>query len=130
MKQILFACLLFGLLTACQETRKEQFAHAARTLTEQCPVSIDPYTRLDSLVYQEADSSFHYYYSMSGAGDNEFAGMIAYPSFAEKIKKSVKNSIEMKPYKDAGITFLYHYYSLSSGIHLGNIKITPEDYRH
>lgn len=129
MKRILFVCTLLSVWTAChQETREERFAREARELTKQCPIAVDTNTYLDSLVYDKTNSSYQYYYSLHGADDEQLTDLVTHPSFIGKIKSNVVNSVDMKPYKDAGMVFIYHYYSKASQSLLGNIKITPEDY--
>ena len=49
-------------------------------------------------------------------------------SFHDTILKGLRGSLQMKPYKDEGITFCYDYYSISSGKLLFNLTFTPEDY--
>ena len=49
-------------------------------------------------------------------------------SFHDTILKGLRGSLQMKPYKDEGITFCYDYYSISSGKKLFNLTFTPEDY--
>jgi len=129
MKQILFVCTLLSVLAAChQETREERFAREARELTKQCPVTVDANTYLDSLVYDKAHSSYRYYYSLYGADDEQLTDLITHPSFVRQIKENVANSVDMKPYKDAGMVFMYHYYSKASHSLLGSIQVTPKDY--
>ena len=129
MKKILFICMLCSLLcTACQMSREKSFAKAAEELTKQCPIAIDPNTDLDSLVYNPQDSLYQYYYSLQGASDNDFTNLVTSPLFIERIKENVINSVDMKPYKEYGMTFVYKYYSINSKKLLGTIVITPSDY--
>ena len=129
MKRILFIITMLGsFLAACQGTREEKFAREAQKLTKQCPMVMDGNTDLDSLIYDQTNSLYQYYYSLHGFNDEDFTTLIAHPSFIERIKENVVNSVEMKPYKDAGLTFVYRYYSKSSKALLGSIEVTPEEY--
>lgn len=130
MKHLWIVCaLLCSILTACrQETREERFARDARELTEQCPIAIDTNTYLDSLVYDKENTTYQYCYSLHGFTDEQLTELVTYPTFVEQIKFNVQNSVEMKPYKDAGITFRYYYYSKETGALLGSIEVTPEEY--
>ncbi len=130
MRALFVGSLLFcTVLCAChQDSREESFAKAARELTKQCPQKIDEYTSLDSLVYNRGTSSYHYFYSLRGVNEDATKMMIDRSSFAEEIKNGIVNSVEMKPQKEAGLTFVYHYYSGTSHQELGKVVVMPDEY--
>jgi len=131
----LFTILCLGalLLGSCKrETKDEKFQHDFQELTQkECPKFVDPYTRLDSAGYDIKTRTISYYYTVQELLDNDsIYTEDLVESFHEDILKGLKNSIQMKPYKDEGITFRYNYRSLTTGKVLLDLTFTKEDYKN
>ncbi len=133
MKKI-YATLLLGLplgLCACHfESFEERCAREAREYTErQCPRRTDRYTLMDSLTYDDRSRTLNYYYTLEGALDDDTTmDTQACESLKDILRKNVANSVELKAYKEKGISFSYCYYSRASGKVRFHVRFTPEDY--
>ena len=131
-KILVFA--LFGTLlctSACKrETKDEKFKSDFEQFTlKECPKFVDPCTRLDSACYDIASRTISYHYTVQDQLDDEsiYTEELT-DAFHEDILKGLKNSIQMKPYKDEGISFRYDYRSITTGKMLLELSYTPEDY--
>ena len=119
------------LLASCQrETKDEKIRRDFRNLTEkECPKDVDPYTSMDSVVYDIPTRTLSYYYSVREMLDDESLYTEEVVNLhREKVQKDLKSSIQMKSYKDQGITFRYEYRSVTSGKVLLDLSFTKEDY--
>ena len=133
MKKVL-AILCFGalLLGGCKrETKDERFQREFEKFTQnECPVFVDPCTRLDSAVYDIPTHTLSYFYTVQDDLDNEsiYSNEDMTSTFRSDIQKGLKGSIPLKSYKDEGITFHYAYRSISTGKMLFELTFTKEDY--
>ncbi len=125
----LIAFVGLALFTACQETPSERCAREAEEANRQCPKIIDANTRIDSIKYYGDSNKFCYYYSLKGQTDNELTTIIKSPENRLQTLQSLTNTAEMRYYLEQHVTFEYIYNSQESGIRLGSIQITPDDYR-
>ena len=108
-KVFVFACLAL-LFTACQESLEDRCAREAKAYTaKNCPAKMEENIIIDSLTFERATHTLHYYYRMTGIADKEDAlDTVA----AKKIlKDGLKNTTSMKIYKDNDYNFAYTYHS-------------------
>ena len=108
-KVLVFACLAL-LFTACQESLEDRCAREAKAYTaKNCPAKMEENIVIDSLTFERATHTLHYYYRMTGIADKEDAlDTVA----AKKIlKDGLKNTTSMKIYKDNDYNFAYTYHS-------------------
>jgi len=108
-KVFVFACLAL-LFTACQESLEDRCAREAKAYTaKNCPAKMEENIIIDSLTFERATHTLHYYYRMTGIADKEDAlDTVA----AKKIlKDGLKNTTSMKTYKDNNYNFAYTYHS-------------------
>lgn len=131
-KTLTFA--LFGILlftSACKrETKDEKFQRDFEQFTQkECPKFVDPCTRLDSAKYDVNSRTISYHYTVQDQLDDEsiYTEELT-DAFRDDILKGLKSSIQMKPYKDEGISFRYDYRSITTGKMLLELAYTPEDY--
>lgn len=128
MKRILGVFVLSWLLVSCQESLEEKCAREVREYNEKkCPAPIGENMVIDSLGFDRATHTLHYYYTLKGAADD-----------AERIKNSgaydllldeIKNATSVKEYKEAGYSFSYTYMSAKDkGKVLFEVTFTKEDY--
>ncbi len=118
-------------LSACSSTsREERFQRECEEFTlNYCPQRKDSCQMLDSITYNAEDNSMHNWYALSGQLDNDTL-------FSEKLKGllydellgNLKKSLPLKKYKDAGVTFVYHYRSATSGKEFHKVVIGAESY--
>ena len=132
-KMLDFALLGAVLLASgCKrETKDEMFHRTFEQLTQkECPKYVDPCTRLDSASYDIPSRTVSYNYTVDGLLDNDSIYTDEHvDAFREEILKGLKNSIQMKPYKDESVSFRYIYYSMKTGRLLLKLSYSPDDYR-
>jgi hypothetical protein len=127
MKKLLYPILLLSvILTACQESREQQFVRSAQELTQRCPMVINECTVMDSVSYEPATTTYTYYYTVSGP---ESEILQAIQQTAAQMGDNIRNSVELKPQKEAGVTFRYVYHAPVTGKTLGDVTVRPSDYR-
>lgn len=126
------ACTVAALvLCACSSvSREERFQRECEEFTlNYCPQRKDSCQTLDSITYRAEDNSVHNWYVLNGQLDNDTL-------FSEQLKDllydellaNLKKSLQLKKYKDAGVTFIYHYRSATSGKELHKAVIGKESY--
>ena len=110
MKKIIVFATLALFLTACQESLEDRCARDAKTYTaKNCPAKMEENIILDSLTFERATHTLHYYYRMTGLADKENALDTA--AAAQILRDGLKNTTAMKVYKDNGYNFTYTYRS-------------------
>ena len=132
MKKIFaISCIVLMVFGACKrETKDEHFRKEFEQFTlKECPKFLDECTRQDSAVYDIETRTLNYCYTVQGALDNDDIYTEALVSDHRKnILRGLKNSIQLKPYKDENIIFRYVYRSISTGKIVLELTFTPEDY--
>ena len=105
---IMVAFLLF--MTSCQESLEDRCERETKEYTaKQCPSQLDSNTRIDSLTFERATHTIHYYYTLTGRADNEdILKQIDAPTV---LRNELKNTTTMKVYKDNKYRFAYTYRS-------------------
>jgi hypothetical protein len=110
MKKIIVFATLALFLTSCQESLEDRCARDAKTYTaKNCPAKMEENIILDSLTFERATHTLHYYYRMTGIADKENALDTA--AAAQILRDGLKNTTAMKVYKDNGYNFTYTYRS-------------------
>ena len=132
-KKVLAICLgIMIVMGACKrETKDERFKRNFQQFTQkECPKFVDPCTRLDSACYDIGSRTLCYHYTVQDMLDDEtiYADEETTSAFHENILKGLRGSIQLKPYKDEGITFCYSYRSITTGKKLLELTFTEEDY--
>ena len=132
MKKILVLfCLGTVLFASCRrETKDEKFKRDFEQFTQkECPKFVDDCTCLDSAYYNIENRTLNYYYTVQDVLDNDtiYTSELV-DAFHDDILKGLKNSIQLKTYKDEGISFRYSYRSITTGKTLLDLIFTPEDY--
>jgi len=90
---------------------------------------MDEYTTMDSCTFSIPKRTFYYDYTVKGGLDvDTLYSQELYDIFRDQLLKDIKSSIQLKSYKDAGITFCYRYRSQRSGKLLMQQKFTKKDY--
>lgn len=113
MKKSLFITIAVLLCASCQESLEDRCAREAKDYTEKkCPAAINEFTRIDSLTFDKATHTMHYYYTLSGNADN--AEAVAQTNPRELLVNEVRNMTAMEIYREAGYSFAYSYRSASN----------------
>ena len=130
MKKIIITLLTLAVvLTACQESLEERCDREAKDFTKKhCPLPIDKDVVMDSMTFDKATHTINYIYTLSGAIDNEEIMKKADPR--KLLLGELKNSTNLKLYKEAGYNFRYTYYSThKKGTKLFEATFREKDYR-
>lgn len=128
MKKLFVATVLLLLLTACQESLEERCAREAKTYTDKnCPAYINKSTRIDSLTFDAVTHTVSYCYSL--IGDADVPGSINEKEARQTLLNEVKNSTNLKIYRDEGynIRYIYHSGSRPNEVML-EVAFTKNDY--
>ena len=128
---LVFILLLLTLSGCKRQTIEERIHEEAEKFTlKNCPKEIDRFTVLDSCVFSIPKRTYYYNYTVKGDLDDEsLYTKKLHDTFHEQLQSDIKNSIQLKECKDAGITFCYRYYSERSGKIMMTQKFTKKDYR-
>ena len=129
MKKIIIMIVAGMLLAACQESLEERCAREAKEYTQKnCPRHIDTEIVLDSMTFDKDSHTIGYCYTLQGSLDNPLR--VDSAQFSEALLLEVKNSTNLKLYKDAGYSFRYTYHSeKDSGTKLFEATFRENDYR-
>ena len=129
MKKTILLLMSIWLLTACQESLEDRCQREAKEFTEKaCPRHIDKEIVLDSMTFEKATHTISYLYTLTGTLDNP--QRVDNAKFREALLLEVKNSTNLKLYKDAGYSFRYAYYSQKeNGTKLFEATFRENDYR-
>ena len=84
---------------------------------------------LDSITYDVSTRSRHSWFSLSGELDSisVFTEDVK-DNLRESLIENLRVSIGQKKYKDAGVTFVYHYCSETTEKEFFSIEVSKEDY--
>ena len=117
------------MLAACQESLEKRCAREAKEYTEKkCPARISDNMTVDSLVFFPESHTLKYCYTLEGVLDN--AENLQKHDLKGMLLKELKNSTQVKLYKEAGYTFHYAYYSAKEkGRLLFETTLQEKDYR-
>ncbi len=122
---------IFGLLllASCQESMDERCARECREYTEKkCPVLITEGVTIDSLIYTPQSRTLTYYFTAGGVLDNP--EKLRQSDLRNMLLKELKNSTNMKVYKEAGYNFGYVYFSAKNkGTRLFEATFLKKDYQ-
>ena len=126
---ILAAAAMILLMTGCRESLEERGAREAADYTRKhCPTPVDENIMMDSLTFDMQHHTFSYCYSLSGALDD--SATIHNGNPRELLLRQLRNSTNLKLYKEAGYNFRYVYYSSKkNGTQLFETTFRPDDYQ-
>lgn len=109
---ILYVLLALPVLTACQETLEERCEREAREFTEKkCPYRVNETTVMDSMSFDRASLTLTYSYTLNGLLDD--SAVVARNSPHDLLLSELKNSTELRLYKEAGYNIRYTFLSAS-----------------
>ena len=110
MKKLFIMVVAALTITACQETLEEKAAHEAYLYTKKnCPAQMAENLTMDSLTFEAATHTLHFYYTLSGDADS--VGIMKQINAKEVLLAELKNTTTMMAYKEAGFNFAYTYHS-------------------
>lgn len=131
MKKGIFLLVFSLVFSACAfEDFDKRSEREAREFTEkQCPRKVDKFTTLDSMIYDIPTRTLEYHYTLSGDLDNDtiFTPGI-WADFKNILREELKNSVELKRYKEHKVNFSYCYYSETTKKIKHQADFTAADY--
>lgn len=126
---IYIMCIL--VFTSCRhESVHEKYANLAMDYTKKmCPIPMDDYTILDSLVYNTSETTLNYYYSVYHLLDNDTVYTDAFKGiFHTKLMDNILNNVALIELKENNVSFKYHYYSSTTKKKYMLFYFTPKEY--
>ena len=110
MKKYWLLAIIALVFSACQESLEDRCERDAKEYTRKhCPTAMDETTIIDSLTFDRATHTIHYYYRLTGVADEE--QVLNKIDAVNTLKQSLKNSTSVKTYKDNKYRFAYTYRS-------------------
>jgi len=127
MRKFIYIPILSLMLVSCHESLEQRAEREAKEFTRKnCPMQISEYITNDSMTFDKATRTIHYYYSMKGAADTT---AIDKKAAEDELVKALKNTTSVRAYKKEKFNFAYTYYSTKNkGQVLIDVKITPKKY--
>lgn len=120
--------LISAILAGCQETLEERAARESQEYTDKhCPAPVVYQVTMDSMTFDKASHTFGYHYSLSGSLDDSI--YIRQNDPRDMLLEQVRNSTNLKAYKEAGYGFRYVYYSTKNKATLFDVTFGEKDYR-
>ena len=96
-------------------------------INKKTPIQIDQYSRFDS-ASSKGKTNFIYYYTLFDLKKSEVNLDTVNKYIRPNIIENVKNSPDLKIYRDNNITMDYRYYD-KNGVFVTEISVTPELYK-
>lgn len=117
------------LACSCQDSLEERCAKECREYTvKKCPAPLTEDIVIDSLTFEAATHTMHYYYTVRGVADDPKA--FAKINATKMMKDEVRNATSLRLYKEAGYSFAYTYWSSANkGQVLCDVVVTKKDYQ-
>ena len=123
-----FALSYYGVQKLFKKDLESELKNAALELNKEAPIQIDQYTRLDS-ASTIGKTNFIYYYTLLETEKSEVNLDTVNKYLRPSIAENVKNSPELKVYRNNNIAMDYKYYD-KNGNFVTEISITPELYKN
>ncbi len=122
-----FVLSYLGVQQLFKKDLETELKNAALELNKQTPMQIDEYSRLDS-ASTKGKTNFIYHYTLFDLEKSEVNLDTVNKYIRPSIIENVKNSPELKFYRDNEITMDYKYYD-RNGVFVTEINVTPELYK-
>ena len=90
---------------------------------------MDQFTILDSLVFNAETASMTYYYTVEDDDELREKLLSIKDEYSKTLISRIRNSIELKNVKEAGMNLTYSYRSASTDKTFLEFTFTKEDYR-
>lgn len=129
MRKIMWLVMAAVMTTACQESLEERCEREAKEYTEKhCPIPVAKDIVMDSMTFDKASHTITYAYTLRGELDD--SAVVNGVNSRELLLGQVKNSANLRQYKEAGYSFRYVYHSKKDkGTKLLDTTFKEKDYR-
>lgn len=130
MNRLFFVILISAFLCSCQESLTERCTREAKEYTDKnCPQKIGKELILDSVTFTAATNAMGYHYTATGSLDDMEMMNANSKKFRELMNHEIRNSTNLKQYKDAGFSFEYVYTSEKNKNTLLVLRFEEKDYK-
>lgn len=130
MNRLFFVILISAFLCSCQESLTERCTREAKEYTDKnCPQKIGKELILDSVTFTATTNTMGYHYTATGSLDNMEMMNANSKKFRELMNHEIRNSTNLKQYKDAGFSFEYVYTSEKNKNTLLVLRFEEKDYK-
>jgi len=126
---LITASLLLLIFNSCQESREKTFEKLAKEYTAKCPVTIGEGIRIDSMIYNPKTNTNSNYYTLSGRIDSPDSIQKKEQYMKDSMIDAVRNSLDLKEYKDFKTTIEYIYFSERTKKELFRVSIDANMYK-
>ena len=110
MKKFWILAAICTLLVGCRESLEDRCAREAKEYTEKnCPMRMDKNIILDSMAFERDTHTLHYYYTLTDFADQD--GIMEKVDARGALKEELKNSTNLRVYKENKFRFAYTYRS-------------------
>ena len=110
MKKFWILAVICTLLVGCRESLEDRCAREAKEYTEKnCPMRMDKNIILDSMTFERDTHTLHYYYTLTDFADQD--GIMEKVDARGALKEELKNSTNLRVYKENKYRFAYTYRS-------------------
>ncbi len=121
---------ILAAFSSCQESLTERCARETEEYTaKNCPQKIGIELILDSVTFTEGTNVMGYHYTATGTLDDAEMMKTNKTRFRDLMKHEIRNSANLKAYKDAGFSFEYSYTSQKDKNTLLVLRIEEKDYK-
>lgn len=112
----------------CQESLEDRCEREAKEYTKKhCPTSVGKNIMMDSMTFDKTSHTISYAYTLGGELDD--SAVVNGSNSKALLLEQVKNSANLRLYKEAGYSFRYIYYSGKiKGKTLMDVKFSKKDY--
>ena len=129
MKKVwIITTMLAMALASSQESLEHKCANEADEFTrKKCPARIDENIIIDSMTFDKSSHTLAYWYHLEGAADT--SAVFKKINMKKVLTDELKNTTNMKLYKDAGYSFRYVYCSGKTKAVYFDTTIREKDYK-
>ena len=128
--------LAFGIVAAsimlcgCHESLEQRAQREAKEYTEKyCPTPEQNYTRTDSVVFDMATKTYHYYCSVTGKLDDKAIFDTNRQKLSDALLDNVKENTSFRAYKKEGFAFQWTLRSdKDKNVVYFDKRFTPKEY--
>ena len=112
MKRLFYVVLIVTFCSSCHRSLEDRATQECKEFTEKkCPTPVVDNVRMDSMVFEPATRTIHYYNTLVSTADNRLVIDKQKSKLRQVLKEALRSDAGTKAYKDAGFNFHYTYHS-------------------
>ena len=127
MRKYIFTAIAAFALSACHESLEDKTERETKEFTaKECPRKMPDGVTIDSMVFERATRTVHYYFTLSGKADTT---AIDQNVARTALLNAIKGDMSTRKHKENGYSFAYTYFSTKhKGQKLIDMRFTKKDY--